>query len=930
MLNQAAVGLLLSAGLNTAAIQASSAFVQKYGIDSRLIQICAIISALAISTLALPWILSVASLQGLALLSFETAIESTLLHLAFKTAAYGAFRTGLYLKDSFAVTLPTSLENVQNMSSTELQRVRDHLVDFPSKEKYIPLPVHQELRAKLKEALLESPPLTHFSELGENWSDHDLRNLHEQDLKRLPLPKRKQLNELFLARDFPPQERPYELGELPQFEPQAVLKLTTSSKVSWTHLILRLNKKIEIPNGLPKLFYKYELPPVRDEWIPLSPPSSEKAVAALKDYEISWHQNFYAKNTQEWEALSPEMQTALKAHFKTPSLFSSTQTTPLKGRASKTFPWSHIGTAVALGALGLTAYYILSQGSTTTSIPMGSLLDKSHIPTDSSLLRKPIETILKPSTALFAVGPLVDHTTSLFNLSDIQIINKFFQYSAPIAHPIIKNTSTPELCPNLSFLDKIQYLATKTLPPSNFQTVKPLPPITSSPYITWSAVAIAALAISSAAYAFHYNQRNKAGLNFDLPESMAPLPGSIIPLSSKVQVKFGNSQYEIDCQHSEIGTYLPFYLEHLRKEVTNDPSIDKIALYVMNREYTISRDQFLDRLECLLKERAAEKREMKAIEKDPLRALTKEKFMKYCKDFNVGYHHQTAWDDAKEGLRFYQKILVGKTIEPSKDNLRKICWGMMAHAIEDGEGFENGTFTVADPGYRLFKLFTSCSESYGRASSHFNKRAIPTSEGDWMGYSHFGVDIENLPPNMQTVLMGMIEMKDDKEITYIKLEDWGADMYIKSFEKFKHFFFHSFGFLTSQYKRFMETNQVSGDRKEHMKPKHKKIVLDFVARFGRLIPDEVEPDLNEWGYIEAVPYLVKLLEHPELEEKDALEIDAFVTKLHDKYGEKLYTQKGGEIQIDEEVEKYDPESLIRSILLTPETIKFADESSSKE
>ncbi len=73
-LDPAAIGLILSAGANTAAIQATSAFAQKYGIDSRLIQICALISALALSTLALPWILSAASLQTLALLSFETAV----------------------------------------------------------------------------------------------------------------------------------------------------------------------------------------------------------------------------------------------------------------------------------------------------------------------------------------------------------------------------------------------------------------------------------------------------------------------------------------------------------------------------------------------------------------------------------------------------------------------------------------------------------------------------------------------------------------------------------------------------------------------------------------------------------------------------------------------------------------------------------------
>lgn len=975
-LDPAAIGLILSAGANTAAIQATSAFAQKYGIDSRLIQICALISALALSTLALPWILSAASLQTLALLSFETAVESTLVHLAFKTAAYGAFRTGLYIKDSFTVALPTSLQNVQKMSPSELHRVRDHLVDFPSKAGYIPLPVHQELHTRLKEANLESPPLTDFSELGEEWSDRNLDTLLKQDLRGLPLHKRAQLNELFFARDFPPQERPYELGELPELDTQTVQKLATTSKVSWAHLILRLNSKVEIPSGLPKIFYKYQLPPARDEWIPLSTPSSAKAVTALEDYEIGWHQNFYTKNTPDWEALSPDIQTALQARFKNPSFFSSPPSTPLKGRISKEFPWSHVAAGVAIGALGIAAYYALSSSQdpltiSTALVPAGPLLDKSPVHIPLSFLRKPVEKILEPSTALIAAGPLLDHTVPRLNLSGIQIIDKFFQYAAPSVLPITQNTAIPELLSNLSAVQKTEDIADKTL--------SSIIPFSLS---TWGAIAVATLAISSTAYALTRGRRkidpvgfgpkdkpfvqpNNQPLNHLIDDALrAEQPDShiasdvnpvraseereVVTIESEANqntkeqqenrlVLFGPEDREAKLgklKHSTVSdfnhhdkqrnpsSYSSLSNPEIRKPPTDVITIKQDEVPVLPR----GRSQSSEHLEKVKPIQAVKKKDVEATKSTPPRTLTNQKFMDYCKKYHVQYDYKTAWYDAIEGVDLFQRIRDEEPVKSSEDNLRKICWGMMAHKIEQGKGFENGTITLIDPGYRLFNTFYSWKGTYGRASSHFIKRAIPVKTGLWKGYSHFGADIENLPPNMKTILTGMITSPTGQDTIYIKLEDWGADPRLVSLEKTKHFFFHTFGFLTSQYRRYMGTNQTDEDRKEHMNPKDEKSIKHFVELVKDLL-EEKEPDLKEWGFIEAVPYLVKALGHPEIEKSTANAIRKYLGELDERFGEKLATQKGEEGQIDKSL-IYDSPSDIRSAAQLLHSVESDEEGSS--
>lgn len=1093
-LSPATAGLVAFGAANTGAIQASKAFCNSLGIESNLIRVALLISSVAATTLALPWLFAALSIQSLAALSVETALQGALLHLGTKVGSYAVYRTGLSLKN---IELPSSVQNVREMSTGQLQTVRDHLIDFPSAGNALSLPIHQQLHARLKDESLGTLPLTHFGELGE-LTAHDLKILHEMETGKLPIEKRAQLNELFLAHGFPPQERPYEAGELPNLDMATAAKISSHADVCWAHLILRLNSQTEIHPDLPRLFFKTQLPPARNEWLPLTAPVSKAAVEDLPDFELAWYHNYYQTHTSEWNELPEKIRFSLEARFPKRTSHQTHTAPPLVGRASKDFPWKYAILGALIGIGGIAAYYSIRNPLPIIQRPPSPDLNLPDETLASPLLNQGVCTVPSPLDVGATYSPAIElvKTTPVLQNREICPIPSPFDLNLPehtsnvdvsqylpnkaveVVHtnstlptPFSKGSIDPQaffqnVTPPVSLpVDQPRWgftpfnltqpisqvahrnLTLGAMPPKAHETLTPLAgssgaiervtsaanpvlmlmppkestdPVESASYSMFSFLAaagattiISALAMqclqSYSVYLFErafMEQDHGVNLQPQLPDP-GPLvlyrqgssePKPIIPSFNPnpyADLRFVPPSYRISrgggqerSLYELLINKLPIRPASPSQDLLLAPQASRGELSVVrsagipevsssdvralaqpgsqwvkissNSEnvfinfghpdakqnplktisdlsnllqgwndrliqieipqgvFELNRNDVLHQLgkisTALTFRNSPPSRSLE--HSKPRRRLNKPLFLSYCKKHHVAANHQTAWDDAKEGVSLFQQIRQGRYVVGTPDNIRKICWGMMAHTIAQGKGFENGTFVVDDPGFRLFKTFTNCSDIYGRASSHFKKRAIPTTDGYWEGYSHFGIDIPNLPPNMQAVLIGMIQTKDGRERIYIKCEDWGADLRLLSAEKAKHFFFHSLDFFASQYKRWNGTNQADGDRKEHMNPEDIETIQKLIAPYRNQVNLPL-PNLKEWGFIEAVPYLIEILKLRDIDTSHKEAIKKYLDYLDERYGEVLLQQKGNEVQLGQSMMEYDSKSLTRSVILDP-------------
>jgi len=393
------------------------------------------------------------------------------------------------------------------------------------------------------------------------------------------------------------------------------------------------------------------------------------------------------------------------------------------------------------------------------------------------------------------------------------------------------------------------------------------------------------------------------------------------PANQRITVSSGSGQrVYLDLSHPSMRTELPNIVIGLRN-ILRDWKDQSIQVNLPQRAFRpqeafcIDRNVMLDRLGRISTQLNLENihpaRALISASTQP--RLHRDLFFKYCTAHGVPYNYQAAWEDANEGVGLFQKIRKGEAIESTPENIRKICWGMMAHAISKQNGFENGTFVVDDPGFRLFKAFTNCPGIYGRASSHFKTRAIPIPDGLLKGWKHFGLNIRNLPPNMGTVVIGKIQTKDGRERVYIKCEPWGANPSLNTVENVMHFVGHSLDFVISQYRKARGTNQAPGDRKEHMHPEDKNKIQKLIHPFRDIIPGP-PPNLKEWGFAEAVPYLREILQlSPDLRlEREKVSVRQYLSELDERYGPGILHRKGNEVQITDSMMQYDPEHLNRA------------------
>lgn len=104
-----------------------------------------------------------------------------------------------------------------------------------------------------------------------------------------------------------------------------------------------------------------------------------------------------------------------------------------------------------------------------------------------------------------------------------------------------------------------------------------------------------------------------------------------------------------------------------------------------------------------------------------------------------------------------------------KDFFISFVWGNMANAVENNQGFVQGTFVFEDPDYRITNFFRSIA--YRRISSHFKGRRIPLNERlSWL-FSGYGVDAETLPAGHKTALFASVNALNNKHYSFLKIEE---------------------------------------------------------------------------------------------------------------------------------------------------------------
>ena len=271
---------------------------------------------------------------------------------------------------------------------------------------------------------------------------------------------------------------------------------------------------------------------------------------------------------------------------------------------------------------------------------------------------------------------------------------------------------------------------------------------------------------------------------------------------------------------------------------------------------------------------------------------------------------------ASEGIQIIQKLRKNEKIEQTNlDNkLAAVCWGFMAHAITKGQPFVEGTFDINDPDNRIFHFFLPTL--YGRASSHYKKRTISFEKGPWSGYGHFGLDLNMLPSGKRSVMMGRIETRDRSNRTYLKMENWGANLNVRTdpraLANFHQVVAHSLEFFESQAKHNLPGifGEVGGGlhmRKEHMLLKDKEKITQFIQEAQKHDPSIQMSDLNEYGFQDAIPCLEDLTHNNHLRSDLQKEIEEYLDQLHARY-DRLPHRKGNEIAVGDSILDYEVQS----------------------
>jgi len=364
---------------------------------SKIVRIAAIITAIALTTLSIPLLVSTLTTHSISILALETALQTTVLQVAAKTTMYCVFNAGLIFRDIFFFSFPSSLKSLKKTDANELKK---HLLDFPGRAGGAPLGFQLELQQLFKEHDLSPLPLINFNGIGQSWTRDELENLHETDLSRMSLPKRAQIAELLFHHNLPPQRRHYRRAELPVIDYQSLAKKLTSNQLVWAHLKTLLDPKFPRLYPINQKFYALKLAAPRDAWIYLPPLTSEQDVKDLEPYQLSWYNNLFQAQPSHLKSLKAKVKTAFGARLqqKTP-VPPYTPPPPLKER---TITWKHAAIAasavagVAFIAFATYSYFQSSSLELPLPPPVPPIIPLKNISLDTGFCPAPISLPLPP------------------------------------------------------------------------------------------------------------------------------------------------------------------------------------------------------------------------------------------------------------------------------------------------------------------------------------------------------------------------------------------------------------------------------------------------------------------------------------------------------------------------------------------------------
>ncbi|MCB1068452.1 MAG: hypothetical protein KDK56_09745, partial [Simkania sp.] len=280
--------------LTSSATQALSIYAVKkvFKADSPELHAAATVMGLALSTIALPYIIGKWAIHSAIRLNFETAVRTAVTSLLVKTTIFTLYSIGKSFVDQYHWETPKKLKDLDNLGTSQLQHVKAFFMDHPDQKENLTLALQHALTV----------PLGKCSGIGDGWTKESLQVVQKQDLSFLTLEQKKELNELFLQNHLLPSKRDYVKEELPSF-PESLSKLSLE-QLTWTHLIAQLSDTAISPE-LAKQFYEQGFPPAKTEWIDWALPIQ---VDLLSKTDLSWVKNDLIAHPEKWRALDLETQ----------------------------------------------------------------------------------------------------------------------------------------------------------------------------------------------------------------------------------------------------------------------------------------------------------------------------------------------------------------------------------------------------------------------------------------------------------------------------------------------------------------------------------------------------------------------------------------------------------------------------------------------
>ncbi|WP_420422543.1 hypothetical protein [Simkania sp.] len=259
---------------------------------------------LAISTIALPYVIGKCAIHSAIRLNFETAIRTAVTSLLVKTTIFTLYSIAKFLVDQYRWETPKELKDVDNLSATQMPHVKAFFEEHSDQKEGLTLALQHALTL----------PLGKCSGTGSGWTKESLQAVQAQDLSFLTLKQKKELNELFLQNNVLPSNRNYVKEELPSL-PDSLTKLSLE-QLNWIHLIAQLSDT-EVTPEVAKQFYEQGFQPAKTEWIDWELPIQADL---LSKTDLLWVENDLIAHPEKWRKLRFETQIELKEKISLPYL----------------------------------------------------------------------------------------------------------------------------------------------------------------------------------------------------------------------------------------------------------------------------------------------------------------------------------------------------------------------------------------------------------------------------------------------------------------------------------------------------------------------------------------------------------------------------------------------------------------------------------